>query len=170
MTETITVDETSSLYSIIQLFGGTQQEQKNSLAKVNIDITDDFTSVDEIYEDYYSRNIAALAMVLANNDDIINYNKSYVQRAIERINEVVEEQVNSILKHPEFRYLENQWLKLEELVKDEYDNIEVTLLDVKKEELQYDFERNMYDISSSEMFKKVYVAEYDQYGGEPYAY
>ncbi|MCL9781020.1 type VI secretion system contractile sheath large subunit [Vibrio sp. S4M6] len=168
MTETITIEENSCLHSIVQLFGGTQQEQKNSLAKIDIDITDDFTSVDEIYEDYYSRNIAALAMVLANNDDIINYNKSYVQRAIERINEVVEEQVNSILKHPEFRYLENQWLKLEELVKDEYDNIEVTLLDVKKEELQYDFERNMYDISSSEMFKKIYVAEYDQYGGEPY--
>ena len=43
MTETITVDETSSLHSIIQLFGGTQQEQKNSLAKIDIDITDDFT-------------------------------------------------------------------------------------------------------------------------------
>ncbi|MDE4998676.1 type VI secretion system contractile sheath domain-containing protein, partial [Francisella tularensis] len=58
-------------------------------------------------------------------------------------------------------------LKVQEVCQEDYDNVEVSTLDVKKEELQYDFERNLYDITSSDFFKKVYVSEFDQYGGEP---
>ena len=35
------------------------------------------------------------------------------------------------------------------MCKSETDDVEVAILDVKKEELQYDFERNLYDISNS---------------------
>ncbi|MBK2125036.1 type VI secretion system contractile sheath large subunit [Fangia hongkongensis] len=167
MSETTTASSTA-LNDIFTLFGGSENEHKNSLAKVDVDISDNMQAISNISDDYYARNIAALALVLANNDEIVNYNKVYVQRAIERINEIIEAQVNSIISHPDMRYLENQWLQLNELMKHDYDNIDVAILDVSKEELQYDFERNLYDISSSELFKKVYVAEYDQYGGEPF--
>ncbi|WP_440993840.1 type VI secretion system contractile sheath large subunit [Cysteiniphilum litorale] len=167
MSETSTVEQ-NALASIFSMFGGSQEEQSTSIEKINANIKEDINAVANIADDYYSRNIAALALVLANNDDIVNYNKIYVQRAIERINQIIEEQVNSILLHPEFRYIENQWLQLKEVMQHDYDNIDVAILDVTKEELQYDFERNLYDISSSELFKKVYVSEYDQYGGEPY--
>ena len=160
MSETSTVEQ-NALASIFSMFGGSQEEQSTSIEKINANIKEDINAVANIADDYYSRNIAALALVLANNDDIVNYNKIYVQRAIERINQIIEEQVNSILLHPEFRYIENQWLQLKEVMQHDYDNIDVAILDVTKEELQYDFERNLYDISSSELFKKVYVSEYD---------
>ena len=37
-----------------------------------------------------------------------------------------------------------------------------------KQEAFEDLELNFADIAGSELFKKLYVAEYDQYGGEPY--
>ena len=168
MAKTTTDNNATALTEIFNLFGGSTEDQSKSLAKIDVNINEDLQAVQEISSDYYARNIAALALVLANNDDIVNYNKIYVQRAVEKINQIIEAQVNSILLHPEFRYLENQWLQIHELMKHDYDNIDVAVLDVSKEELQYDFERNLYDISSSELFKKVYVAEYDQYGGEPF--
>ncbi|MDE4978022.1 type VI secretion system contractile sheath large subunit, partial [Francisella tularensis subsp. holarctica] len=81
---------------------------------------------------------------------------------------LIDLQVNSIISNDEFRALEQEWLKVQEVCQEDYDNVEVRILDVKKEELQYDFERNLYDISSIDFFKKVYVSEFDQYGGEPY--
>jgi type VI secretion system protein ImpC len=41
-------------------------------------------------------------------------------------------------------------------------------MDVSKDELAEDFEANAVDITGSALFKKVYVSEYDQYGGKPY--
>lgn len=159
---------TNALFDIYTQFGGAEENQQTSMALVDVDINDNVSIIDSLFDDYYARNIAALAVVLANNDDIVSYNKLYVHNAIERINDIINTQVNSIISHPDFRYIENQWLQLNELLRNEYDNVEVTIIDAKKEELQYDFERNLYDISSSEVFKKVYVSEYDQYGGEPY--
>lgn len=118
--------------------------------------------------DYNARNLMALSLVLANNDNINNYNQKYIQKVITVIDRLIDLQVNSIISNDEFRALEQEWLKVQEVCQEDYDNVEVSILDVKKEELQYDFERNLYDISSSDFFKKVYVSEFDQYGGEPY--
>ncbi|MDE4953190.1 type VI secretion system contractile sheath large subunit, partial [Francisella tularensis subsp. holarctica] len=81
------------------------------------------------------------------------------------IDRLIDLQVYSILSNDEFRSLEQEWLKVQEVCQEEYDNVEVSILDVKKEELQYDFDRNLYDISSSDFFKKFYFSELDQYGG-----
>ncbi len=163
-----TTTQDSSLKSIFTMFGGTDEQQEKSLSKIDVNIQDDMLAVNTISEDYYTRNIAALALLLANNDDVDSYNKVYIHRAIQKIDQIIEDQINSIVSHPEIRELETQWLQIDDLNKHEFDNIKISLLDVTKDELQYDFERNLYDISSSELFKKVYVAEYDQYGGEPF--
>ena len=126
-----TVKQDSALSSIFSMFGGNEDDKAISLEKVNVNIHEDMSVVNDIANDYYSSNIAALALILANNDDIVNYNKIYVKRVIERINEIIQEQVNSILLHPEFRYLENQWLKLHELMNHDYDNIDVAVLDAR---------------------------------------
>ncbi len=160
--------ETNVLNDIFSQFGGSDDNRQTSMSLVDVDINENTDLIFNIYDDYYAKNIAALALVLANNDEIINYNKLYIQNAVELINDIIEAQINSIIAHPEFRSIENQWLQINELTKLEYDKVEIALIDATKEELQYDFERNLYDISSSEIFKKVYVSEYDQYGGEPY--
>ncbi|QGO66398.1 type VI secretion protein, EvpB/ family [Piscirickettsia salmonis] len=51
---------------------------------------------------------------------------------------------------------------------DAYANIKIDLLDVTKEELEEDFDCNSIDITGADLFKKVYLKEYDQFGGEPY--
>lgn len=98
------------------------------------------------------------------------YNKHLTRNVINRIDTIIEEQVNDIIHNAKFKALEKQWLSVNEIYKDKPNDapIKISVLDVSKEELLDDFETNAVDISSSDMFKKVYVSEYDQYGGEPY--
>ncbi|AIT09603.1 intracellular growth locus iglB [Candidatus Francisella endociliophora] len=138
------------------------------ISNIDFNVSNDSTKVLDITENYNARNLMALSLILANNDEVNNYNQKYVQKVISMIDKLIELQVNTIIANTEFKSLEQEWLKIQELCKDDYDGVEIGILDVKKEELQYDFERNLYDISNSDFFKKVYVAEFDQYGGEPY--
>ena len=157
------------LEKISSSFGIKEEDINIFLDKLNIEDTSDIQDASQLFNDYNARNLAALSMVLANNE-VSNYNKSYIHNAVSYIDSLVSAQINSIISQEEFKKLHKECLQVEEVFngKDEDANIEICLLDVSKEELQYDFERNLYDISSSDLFKKIYVDEFDQYGGEPY--
>ncbi|MDE4994479.1 type VI secretion system contractile sheath large subunit, partial [Francisella tularensis subsp. holarctica] len=88
----------------------------------------------------------ALSLVLANNDNINNYNHKYIQKVITVIDSLIDLQVNYIISNDEFRALVQEWLKVQEVCQEDYDNVQVSILDVKKVVLQYDLERNVYDI------------------------
>jgi type VI secretion system protein ImpC len=161
--------EIDYLTQIVETLGGTEGDAARSMEIVAVDdllLAD--SMLDALSEDYVSMNIVALLLVMANNNNIKNYNKSYVQEAIAKIDELINTQVNIILNDENFRKIENSWLQLDEIAKHDYSNVKIAILDATKEDLQNDLERNIFDISSSEIFKKVYVSEYDQYGGEPY--
>jgi type VI secretion system protein ImpC len=66
--------------------------------------------------------------------------------------------------------MESNWRALNDLMlKTNFRaNVMLDLLDVSKDELFDDFECNAVDITGSSFFKKLYVSEYDQYGGKPY--
>ncbi|APC97548.1 type VI secretion system contractile sheath large subunit [Francisella frigiditurris] len=155
---------TEELLSNFGSFG----EVSTVLQNIDFNVSDDASKVLSLSENYNARNLMALSLVLANNQDINNYNQKYVQKVISIIDKLIDLQVNAIISNDEFKALEKEWLQVQEVCQGDYDMVEVSILDVKKEELQYDFERNLYDISSSDFFKKVYVSEFDQYGGEPY--
>lgn len=140
---------------------------ENNLGNINFNISEEPSKVLAISNNYSSKNLMALSLLLANNN-ISSYNPSDIQKVISVIDKLIEIQVNAIISNDKFKELEAEWLKIQDLCSLDYDNIEVALLDVSKEDLHYDLESNLFDISSSEVFKKVYVAEYDQYGGEPY--
>ena len=160
----------SPLLKISGAFGIEQDKTKHVMSILEIEDHSNEDVVNNIFQDYYARNMAALSIVLANNPDIVNYNKSYVQKAIAKIDALVSGQLNTIISNEDFRQLHKEWLQVEEVFnsKPADAHIDVCLLDVSKDELQYDFERNLYDISSSDLFQKIYVDEFDQYGGEPY--
>ena len=160
-------NKTNLTEELLNSFGGST-EVEGVLKNIDFNVSDDASKVLSLSGDYNARNLMALSLVLANNNDISNYNQKYIQKVITVIDKLIDLQVNSIISNDEFKALEQEWLKVQEVCQEDYDNVEVSILDVKKEELQYDFERNLYDISSSDFFKKVYVAEFDQYGGEPY--
>ena len=146
----------------------TSGEISEVIKNIDFNVSNESSKILDISEDYNARNLMALSLIIANNSDVNNYNQKYVHKVISMIDKLIELQVNTIISHVEFRSLGQEWLKIQELCKNETDDVEIAILDVKKEELQYDFERNLYDISNSDFFKKVYVSEFDQYGGEPY--
>lgn len=87
------------------------------------------------------------------------------------IEEKVEKDLNAILHDENLQKLEANWLGLHELLEhtDWSANVMIDVLDCTKEELEDDFKNNSVDLMHGEFFKKVYIAEYDQYGGFPYS-
>jgi type VI secretion system protein ImpC len=117
------------------------------------------------------RFISSMAAVVYNmNLEEKRFDKQSIQDLVKTIDELVEDQINEILHTPEFQAQEAAWTSIADLVKHTNfkANIDISLLDVSKDELYEDLELNSADIAGSELFKKVYVAEYDQFGGAPY--
>ncbi|WP_299494619.1 type VI secretion system contractile sheath large subunit [uncultured Shewanella sp.] len=86
------------------------------------------------------------------------------------IDDKINQHLNAILHDENFKALESNWLGLQGLIEstDWSANIMIDMLDCTKEELREDLENNSVDLTNSDLFKKIYVAEYDQYGGNPY--
>jgi type VI secretion system protein ImpC len=117
------------------------------------------------------RFVSSLAAMVHNMDlDEGRFDKQSVQELVGTIDALVSDQLNAVLHAPEFQEVEAQWTALNDLVRNTNfkANIELSLLDVSKDEAYGDLETNAADVAGSEFFKKLYVAEYDQYGGAPY--
>jgi type VI secretion system protein ImpC len=117
------------------------------------------------------RFISSMAAVVYNmKADEARFDKQSIQDLVADIDKLVDAQINEILHAPEFQKLESVWTSVSDLVKHTNfkANIQMSLLDVAKDEAYEDLELNAADIAGSELFKKVYVAEYDQFGGSPY--
>jgi type VI secretion system protein ImpC len=117
------------------------------------------------------RLLSSLAAMLLNVEPNNNrFDKAKVFDAVGRIDKLVNEQVNEILHSETFQQMESTWRGLEDLASNINfkANISVDILDVTKDELYEDFENNSSDIFGAALFDKIYVAEYDQYGGRPY--
>jgi type VI secretion system protein ImpC len=98
------------------------------------------------------------------------FEKGRVAKVIEEVDELLNLQMNEILHHKNFQRMESTWRGLDDLVQNTNFKADITIdiLDVEKAELAQDFENNSSDIFSGALFEKVYIHEYDQYGGRPY--
>ncbi len=117
------------------------------------------------------RFISGMAALLFNIDTSVGrFDKGMIQDVVARIDVMVNDQLNEIIHHESFKQVESNWRSLNDLILNTNfkADIMIDLLDVSKDELYDDFESNAVDITGSAMFKKVYVSEYDQYGGKPY--
>lgn len=118
------------------------------------------------------RFLAGLAAVLFNVDrkEGERFNRGKIQEAIAHIDELIGAQINEVLHNEQFQQMESAWRSLNDLVTHTNfkANIMIDVLDVAKEELYEDFENNAADIAAGELFKKVYIHEYDQFGGKPF--
>lgn len=86
------------------------------------------------------------------------------------IKQLMHDHVASVLDNPDFRYLERNWRDLFRLCDEvETDEVLIDVLDVGPYELATDMEDHRNDIFTSALFKKIYVEEYDRYGGRPFA-
>lgn len=117
------------------------------------------------------RFISSMAAVVYNmKTDEQRFDKQSIQDLVADIDKLVDAQLNEILHNADFQRVEAVWTSVADLVKHTNfkANIQLSILDVSKDEAYEDLELNSADIAGSELFKKVYVAEYDQFGGAPY--
>ncbi len=158
-------DKANLLKSVV---ASMQLEPKNiSLTPM---IRADFTEINEEVS-LEDRLVSGLAAILHNIDHTEGrFEKGKVLDTVRRIDVLVNEQLNEVFHHPQFQHMEATWRGIDQLVESAnfQSNVAVELLDVSKDELFEDFENNSSDIFGSALFEKVYISEYDQYGGRPY--
>jgi type VI secretion system protein ImpC len=135
------------------------------------------TVVDEKAITLENRFMSGLAALLLNVEPAeggpeqpVRFDKGKVMEVVSRIDEMIDQQMNEIIHHEKFQKMESAWRGLEDLVNHTNFKADITidLLDVAKEELSEDFENNSSNLLGSALFDKVYVREYDQYGGRPF--
>jgi type VI secretion system protein ImpC len=134
-------------------------------------ITAGFTVGDEAKASQEDRFVAGLAALLYNIEPKSGrFDKAEVWALMARIDEMVNEQVNAVIHHPDFQALESNWRGLDDLVKNTNfkADIVIDVLDVTKDEIDEDFENNSASIFGTSLFQKMYSNEYDQYGGKPF--
>jgi type VI secretion system protein ImpC len=132
---------------------------ENNLQKV----TEDVSAED--------RFLSGLGALVYNVDPIDGkLSRAKTQDLILRIDRIVNAQLNEILHNEKFQALEAAWRGIDDLVQHTNfrANITIDVIDVSKEELQEDFENNSVDVTGAALFKKIYVLEFDQYGGKPF--
>jgi len=133
-------------------------------------LQDELQTIAEVVSDE-DRFISGLAALLMNIDTSVGrFDKGMVQQVIGRIDLMVNDQIHEIMHHDQFKQIESNWRSLHDLILNTNfrADVMIDILDVTKEELYEDFEANAVDITGSALFNKVYVAEYDQYGGKPF--
>lgn len=133
-------------------------------------VQDSLTTINEDVsaEERFASSLAAVLFNLDTEEG--RFDKQVIQDLVGVIDTLVDAQLNAIFKDPAFKALEGAWRGVEDLVKHTNfeNNIEISLLDISKDEAFEDLELNSADIAGSELFKKLYVAEYDQFGGHPF--
>lgn len=133
-------------------------------------VQDGLMTVNENVSDE-DRFISGLAALLLNIDPTTGrFDKAMIQNLVANIDQTVNDQLNEIIHQEAFKQVESNWRSLNDLILNTNfkADVMIDILDVSKDELYEDFESNAVDITGSALFKKVYVAEYDQYGGKPF--
>lgn len=100
-------------------------------------------------------------------DDVIDS----IERMIAAIDQKLTDQINEIIHHPDYQKLEGAWRGLHYLVNntetDEF--LKIRFMNISKAELAKTLKRfKGMAWDQSPVFKKIYEAEYGQFGGEPY--
>jgi type VI secretion system protein ImpC len=93
-----------------------------------------------------------------------------IQTQIARIDDLLSNQLNEILHHPDFQQLEASWRGLHYLVMNTETStrLKLRLMCISKSELLKDLEGAL-EFDQSQIFKKVYEEEYGTFGGSPFS-
>ncbi len=109
-----------------------------------------------------------LKFVTAQTNTVKRIDRVLLDGFIARIDEMLSDQLNTVMHNPAFQQVESRWSSLRYLVErtDFKSNIKLEILDVSKQALLDDFS-DAPDATQSGLYKHVYVDEYDTPGGEP---
>lgn len=92
-----------------------------------------------------------------------------VNQTIATIDELINEQLNKIIHHPQLQKLEASWRSLWLLVTQasSASNVKIKVLDISWPEIVKDIDKAL-EFDQSQLFRKIYSDEYDTPGGEPF--
>jgi type VI secretion system protein ImpC len=86
------------------------------------------------------------------------------------IDVAVREHLDAIIHDEQFQELESSWRSLQDLASSVNDeDVIIDMLDASQRDLAHDFVDHGADIFGSALFRKVYIEEYDRYGGKPFS-
>ncbi len=99
----------------------------------------------------------------------VKVSQALVDDMISELDRQLSGQMDEILHNGEFQKLESAWRSLKFLVDktDFRENNKIEILNATKQDLLDDFE-DAPEITKAGMYRKVYTAEYGQFGGQPY--
>ncbi len=103
----------------------------------------------------------------------VKWNKNLtvtINNAIAEIDRVLSQQLKAIMQHEKFQKLEGSWRGLHHLIMNSETStqLKIRMLNLSKKELSRDLEKAV-EFDQSQIFKKIYEAEFGSAGGEPYA-
>lgn len=179
--ETAAEDADNDTKTAQELFIKSQTKSKNKLTpiseKVNLQLQseDVVLSDSETVADYF---LGCMATALFNNIFTSEENQSPTFASIRQkasdlsddIDKKVHDYIDEIIHDSKFKIMEANWTGLNNLIEttDWSADVKIDILDCTKDELSEDLENNAVALINGDLFKKVYVAEYDQFGGLPY--
>ncbi len=96
---------------------------------------------------------------------------AHVEELLKLIDKEIHISLNDVIGDERFREIERNWRMLADIAGSVSDSerVEIDVLDVTKEELAEDVRDNANHIMSSSMFQRMYVGEFDSYGGVPFS-
>ena len=160
-------EEDISLDKFLQTVRISSYDEEKTLVPM---LSDGLLQVNEEVSDA-ARFISSLATLIWNIEPgTSRLDKGKIEELIARLNKIINDQINEVIHHEKFKKLESTWRGMFDLISSTNfrANVMIDMIDVSKEELREDFENNSVDFASSAMFQKIYVAEYDQFGGRPF--
>lgn len=93
----------------------------------------------------------------------------WLAQQVALIEELINEQLNAILHHPDFQRLEASWRSLKKLCDESYPypDIKLRLLNVNWNEISKDIAKAQ-EFDQSQLFQRIYSDEFGTPGGQPY--
>lgn len=161
---TISVDQNVSVSSP----SGVVSARLNTILENTPSITnlDDFLHETNLVKaiDYWLREYCDIAQI-ASVEDI----KLHINYWISELDQLINDQLNLVVKHAALKTLEASWRGLWYLAyqADVNRSIKIRCLDVSWSEICRDLEKSI-DVEHSQLFQKIYSEEYGTAGGEPY--
>lgn len=108
--------------------------------------------------------------VLAGSVTVSNDLVTSLDVRIAQLDQLLSDQLNAIMHHPDFQKLEASWRGLKYLVMQSETSpmLKIKVLNASKKDLVKDF-RSSSEFDQTALFKKIYEEEYGTFGGAPYA-
>jgi type VI secretion system protein ImpC len=118
--------------------------------------------VTDLISDFVDRILVGEMKVSADTEEMLNQH-------IAAIDQLLSDQLNAIMHHPDFQKLEGSWRGLHYLVmgSETGTQLQIRVLNASKKDLLRDLEKAK-EFDMSLLFKKLYSSEYDVFGGSPY--